>query len=99
MTRLLDRMMSRRDTGYWEGLASGAAVLTTSYGSPDREALLPQFTDWAKRAHGGNGVVFSAFVTRMMLLSDGAVSSSSRRVTITCSGTPSLAISGEAVRA
>lgn len=68
MTRLLDRLIRR--SGYWEGLASGAAVLTTSYGSPDREALLPQFTDWAKQAHGGNGVVFSAFLTRMMLLSE-----------------------------
>jgi len=70
MTRLLDRMLSRRDVGYWEGLASGAAILTTSYGSPDREQLLPQFTDWARRAYSTNGVVFSAMLIRMLLLSE-----------------------------
>ena len=40
--RLLDRLI-RRD-GYWEGQASGAAVLTSSYSSADREAVLPQLT-------------------------------------------------------
>ena len=42
--RLLDRWI-RRD--YWEGLSSGAAVLTTTYGGPDREAILPQWSVWA----------------------------------------------------
>ena len=69
MTRLIDRLI-RRDTGYWEGLASGAAILTTSYGSPDRESLLPQFVDWSKRAYTSNGIVFSAFLLRMLLLSE-----------------------------
>ena len=68
--RVLDRLLASRASGYWEGLASGAAVLTTSYGSPDRESLLPQFADWARRAYNGNGVVFSAFMIRMLLLSE-----------------------------
>lgn len=68
MARLIDRLLKR--DGYWEGLASGAAVLTTSYGAPDREALLPQFTDWAKRAYSNNGVVFAAMLMRMLLLSE-----------------------------
>ena len=66
--RLWDRLIRRG--GYWEGMASGAAVLTTSYGSPDSEAVLPQFTAWAQKAHAGNSVVFSAFLLRMMLFSE-----------------------------
>jgi hypothetical protein len=69
VTRLLDRLLRTRD-GYWEGLASGAAVFTTSYGAPDREALLPQFTEWAKKAYSNNGVVFAAVLTRMLILSE-----------------------------
>lgn len=67
--RLLDRLI-HRDAGYWEGMASGAAVFTQSYGSPDREAVLPQFSSWAQKAHGSNSVVFSAFLLRMMLFSE-----------------------------
>jgi portal protein len=66
--RLWDRLI-RRD-GYWEGLASGAAVMTTSYGSPDREAVLPQFTAWAQKAHASSSPVFAAFLIRMMLFSE-----------------------------
>jgi hypothetical protein len=51
-------------------MASGAAVLTTSYGSPDREAVLPQFTAWAQKAHASNSPVFAAFLIRMMLLAE-----------------------------
>jgi len=67
--RLWDRLI-RRDTGFWEGMASGAAVMTTSYGSPDREAVLPQFTAWAQKAHASNAPVFAAFLLRMMLFSE-----------------------------
>jgi len=67
--RLWDRLISR-DTGYWEGMASGAAVMTTSYGSPDREAVLPQFAAWAQKAHASNAPVFAAFLLRMMLFSE-----------------------------
>jgi len=62
--------MARRDAGFWEGMASGAAVMTTSYGSPDREAVLPQFASWAQRAHASNSVVFSAFLLRMLVFSE-----------------------------
>ena len=67
--RLWDRL-ARRD-GYWEGLASGAAVLTTTYGGPDREAILPQFTAWAQQVNAGNAVVFSAVYARMSMLAEG----------------------------
>jgi len=63
--RLLDRL-TRRD-GYWEGMASGAAVLTTSYASPDREAVMPQMTAWAQNAYANNAIVFAAFLVRMAL--------------------------------
>ena len=65
--RLLDRLLSR--SGYWEGQASGAAVLTSSYGSPDREAVLPQLAGWAQNANRSSSPVFSAILVRMMLLS------------------------------
>jgi len=67
--RLLDRLI-RRDAGYWEGMASGAAVLTTSYGSPDREPVMPQLAAFAQRANGSNAVVFSAILVRMALFSE-----------------------------
>jgi phage portal protein BeeE len=69
VTRLIDRMLSRRD-GYWEGLASGAAVLTTTYGAPDREAIPPQLAVWAQAAYASNSPVFSAVLVRMSLLSE-----------------------------
>lgn len=68
MPSLLDRLTRR--AGYWDGLASGAAVFTQSYGSPDREQIIPQFTEWAKRAYTGNSVVFSAMLIRILLLSE-----------------------------
>ena len=68
MTRLIDRLIHRQ--GYWEGIASGAAVLTTSYGSPDREAILPQLTQWAQKAHGSSAVVFAAMLARIRLFSE-----------------------------
>lgn len=67
--RLLDRLI-RRD-GYWEGQATGAAVLTTTYGSADREQVLPQVTAWAQQANASGSPVFSAILVRMMLLSEG----------------------------
>jgi phage portal protein BeeE len=66
--RLLDRLI-RRD-GYWEGQASGAAVLTSTYGSPDREAVLPQVAGWAQQVNASDSPVFSAILVRMMLLSE-----------------------------
>ncbi len=69
MTRLLDRML-RRDAGFWEGMASGAAVLTTSYGSPDREAILPQYAAWAQKTNATNSPVFAALLLRMLLFAE-----------------------------
>src|SRR5215472_5613841 len=46
-------------------MASGAALLTTSYGSPDRESILPSVTAWAQGAYGGTSVVFAAMVARI----------------------------------
>lgn len=68
--RLLDRLI-RRD-GFWEGMASGAAVLTTTYGSPDREAILPSLTAFAQNANASDSPVFSAILVRMMLLAEAA---------------------------
>ena len=65
--RLLDRLIKR---DYWEGMASGAAVLTTSYGGPDREAVLPQWAAWAQQANASSAVVFSAMVIRMALFAE-----------------------------
>lgn len=65
--RLLDRLIKR---DYWEGVASGAAVLTTTYGSPDREAILPQVTQWAQNAYGNTSVVFSAMVARILVFAE-----------------------------
>src|SRR5215467_9603934 len=70
--RLLDRLLVSR-AGYWEGLASGAAVLTTSYGSPDREAVLPSIAAWAQNAYAANGVVFSAILIRLMVFAEVAL--------------------------
>ncbi|HEY5986603.1 MAG TPA: hypothetical protein VIV12_09535, partial [Streptosporangiaceae bacterium] len=68
MTRLWDRLLSRQ--GYWEGMASGAAVLTTTYGSPDREAIVPGLAAATQQAYGSNGVVFAAILARMALFSE-----------------------------
>jgi len=66
VTRLWDRLL-QRDAGYWEGMASGAAVLTTTYGSPDREAILPQLSAWAQQANSGSAIVFAAILVRIAL--------------------------------
>src|SRR5258708_3041672 len=67
--RLIDRRI-RRDAGYWEGMASGAAVLTSSYGSPDREPLIPQLAGFAQQANGSSSPVFSAHLVRLSLFSE-----------------------------
>jgi phage portal protein BeeE len=66
--RLIDRLIRR--AGYWEGMASGAAVLTTSYASPDREPVLPQLAAFAQQANSSSSPVFSAILLRMMLFSE-----------------------------
>lgn len=73
--RVLDRL-SRRfwgDTGWdgWGGLgaASGAAVLTTSYGDPNRERD-PMFAPAAAQAYGSNAIIFGAILARLALFSE-----------------------------
>ena len=65
------KWLASRAVSYWEGMASGAAVLTTSYASGDREAILPNLSAWAQQENSQSSVVFAAIVTRIMLLSQG----------------------------
>src|SRR5215468_1624758 len=51
-------------------MASGAAILTTSYGSPGNEAVLPQLAAWAQAEYGANSVVFAAILARMSLFAE-----------------------------
>ena len=69
MTRLLDRFWSTRFTG--RGIEpSGASILTTTYGSPDREPILPTLLGQTQAAYGGNSIVFGAILARLMLFSE-----------------------------
>jgi Phage portal protein len=67
VTRLADRLFRR--AGYWEGMASGAAVFTTSYGQPDRETLPPELGAFAAQANSTSSIVFAAELARMSLFS------------------------------
>ena len=69
VTRLVDRLL-RRDGGYWEGMATGAAVLTSSYASPDREPVLPQLASYAQGANASSAPVFAAALVRTALFSE-----------------------------
>jgi phage portal protein BeeE len=64
-----DRLFARR-AGFWEGQASGAAVLTSSYASPDREPVLPQLAGFAQQANASNSIIFAAGLVRMALFSE-----------------------------
>jgi phage portal protein BeeE len=66
--RLWDRLIGR--AGYWEGMATGAAVLTTSYAGPDHEPVLPQLAAYAQQANASNAVIFAAALVRMALFSE-----------------------------
>jgi phage portal protein BeeE len=63
-------MLRRYGDTFWEGQASGASVLTTSYAGPDREPVLPQLAAYAQQAHASNAVVFSAALVRAALFSE-----------------------------
>ena len=67
--RLLDRLISRQG-GYWEGMASGAAILTQTYGDPNKEKIMPTVSAWAHQVNGSSAVVFAAICARMMLFSE-----------------------------
>lgn len=63
-------MMHRYGDTFWEGQASGASVLLSSYGSPDHEKILPQLASATVAANGGNTIVFSAMRKRIALFSE-----------------------------
>ena len=68
MTRLWDRLIKR--DGYWEGMSSGAAVLTSTYAGSDREPVLPQLAAYAQQANSSNAIIFSALLARMALFAE-----------------------------
>jgi phage portal protein BeeE len=68
--RLLDRVMNRYRSGYWEGMASGASTLTTYTGDPKREPAMQNLVAAAMDAYQTNGVVFACTLVRMMMLSE-----------------------------
>ncbi|WP_239404654.1 phage portal protein [Frankia sp. Cj3] len=68
--RAIDRLIRRGGDTYWEGEASGAAVLMTTYGSPDREAILPGLAGATRQAYSGNAIVFGAILARLMLFAE-----------------------------
>jgi phage portal protein BeeE len=53
-----------------EGTASGAAILMSSWGSPDNERIRPGYTGFAEQGYAGNGVIFSCILARLMLFSE-----------------------------
>jgi phage portal protein BeeE len=68
--RLIDQLVSRYGSTFWEGEASPAAVLTTTYGSAGQEAILPQLASFTRGAYRDNGIVFGAILARLMLFSE-----------------------------
>src|SRR6185503_3450689 len=71
--RLLDRVTSRyRAQGYWEGMASGASVLTSYPLNPKREQAVQNIVAAAQQAYETNGVVFAYTLVRMMMLAEAA---------------------------
>jgi phage portal protein BeeE len=63
-------MLARYGDTFWEGEASGAAVLLSSYGSPNREKILPGLAGHAVSANAANSPVFSASVKRIRLFAE-----------------------------
>src|SRR4051794_7631699 len=55
---------------FWEGEASGAAVLMTSYGSTSREQVVGNLVGEAIKSYGSNPVVWSVIYHRMMLFTE-----------------------------
>jgi phage portal protein BeeE len=70
MSRLIDRLARRYGSTFWEGEASGASVLTTTYGAAGQESLRQDQTGWGLNAYSGNGIVFGAILARMSLFSE-----------------------------
>lgn len=72
MPRLLDRLADRYSLrqGFWEGMASGAAVYLSSYGEPSKEHAATNLVGAAQDAYQSNGVVFAVILTRLALFSE-----------------------------
>jgi phage portal protein BeeE len=73
--RVLDRLSRRSFVDGWDGWggmgpASGASVLTTTYGTPGNEPILPQLMSSSMQAYGGNAIVFGAILARLSLFSE-----------------------------
>jgi len=68
--RLIDRVISRYGSTFWEGEASPASILTTTYGAAGQEAVLPQFAAYTRNAYRDNGIVFGAILARLSLFSE-----------------------------
>jgi phage portal protein BeeE len=69
--RLLDQLTARyRAQGYFEGMASGAAVYSSVGSDPRRESSVQQMVAAATQAYETNGVVFACMMVRMMMLAE-----------------------------
>jgi phage portal protein BeeE len=55
--------------GFWEGQASGAAIFTTTYGDPKKEAPLPGVGQYGMYQYSDNSIVFGAILARISLFS------------------------------
>jgi hypothetical protein len=62
--------ISRFGSTFWEGEASGAALLQTTYGSFDSEGILPTFASATNQAYNSNAIVFGAILARLALFSE-----------------------------
>lgn len=65
--RLLGRELARRDIG---GMDSAYSTWVSMYGLPDAERILPAFAQYAAEAYGGNSIVWSVMLRRIMLFSE-----------------------------
>ena len=70
--RLLDRLADRYSLrqGFWEGMASGAAVYMGSYGDPGKEKAISNLVGAARDAYQSNGAVFAVILVRLALFSE-----------------------------
>jgi phage portal protein BeeE len=72
MSRLLDRLADRYSLrqGYWEGMASGAAVYQSTWGDPNREKAIANLVSAAQDAYASNGIVFACILIRMSVFAE-----------------------------
>jgi phage portal protein BeeE len=91
--RLLDRLADRYSLrqGYWEGMASGAAVYQSTWGDPNREKAIANLVSAAQDAYASNGIVFACILVRLALFSEARFQLQSL-VDKRLYGTPDLAV-------